>query len=90
MILSGRNYLVYGRGVTRVSRKSLFLGVYIYYIFPIVNEPLHKETLRKYPPPYLPYPPLEGQVGGGIDLIQGKYESIVAASYMLLFDSFSI
>ena len=32
MILSGRNYLVYGRGVTRVSRKSLFLGVYIYTI----------------------------------------------------------
>ena len=54
MILSYCNYLVYGRGVTRVSRKSLFLGVYICYIFPIVTEPLHKETLRKYPP--LTYP----------------------------------
>ena len=54
MILRHRNYLVYGRGVTRVSRKSLFLGVYIYTIFPIVNEPLHKETLRKYSP--LTYP----------------------------------
>lgn len=32
MILRHRNYLVYGRGVTRVSRKSLFLGVYIYII----------------------------------------------------------